>query len=81
MKLCTFFRDAAPRVGVLTDDGIVDLSESTPELPAEMTALLAAGEPALRRAAAAASAAPSTGEDAQYGGGCRTRRAIPWGRV
>jgi 2-keto-4-pentenoate hydratase/2-oxohepta-3-ene-1,7-dioic acid hydratase in catechol pathway len=57
MKLCTFFRDAAPRVGVLTDDGIVDLSESTPELPAEMTALLAAGEPALRRAAAAASAA------------------------
>lgn len=57
MKLCTFFRDDAPLVGVVTDDGIVDLSESAPELPAEMTALLAAGEPALRRAAAAASAA------------------------
>ena len=57
MKLCTFFRDAVPRVGVVTDDGIVDLSGSAPELPAEMTALLAAGEPALRRAAAAASAA------------------------
>ena len=57
MKLCTFLRDAVPLVGVVTDDGIVDLSESAPELPTEMTALLAAGEPALRRAAAAASAA------------------------
>jgi 2-keto-4-pentenoate hydratase/2-oxohepta-3-ene-1,7-dioic acid hydratase in catechol pathway len=57
MKLCTFLRDAVPLVGVVTDDGIVDLSEAAPELPAEMTALLAAGEPALRRAAAAASAA------------------------
>jgi 2-keto-4-pentenoate hydratase/2-oxohepta-3-ene-1,7-dioic acid hydratase in catechol pathway len=57
MKLCTFLRDTVPLVGVVTDDGIVDLSESAPELPAEMTALLAAGEPALRRVAAAASAA------------------------
>jgi 2-keto-4-pentenoate hydratase/2-oxohepta-3-ene-1,7-dioic acid hydratase in catechol pathway len=57
MKLCTFLRDGAPFVGVVTDDGIVDLSDSAPELPAEMTALLAAGEAALRRAAAAASAA------------------------
>jgi 2-keto-4-pentenoate hydratase/2-oxohepta-3-ene-1,7-dioic acid hydratase in catechol pathway len=56
LKLCTFLRDAVPLVGVVTDDGIVDLSESAPELPAEMTALLAAGGPALRRAAAAASA-------------------------
>ena len=57
MKLCTFLRDGVPLVGVVTDDGIVDLSESAPELPPEMAALLAAGEPALRRAAAAASAA------------------------
>ena len=57
MKLCTFLRDGVPLAGVVTNDGIVDLSESAPELPAEMTALLAAGEPALRRAAAAASAA------------------------
>jgi len=57
MKLCTFVRDGVPLVGVVTDDGIVDLSESAPELPPEMAALLAAGEPALRRAAAAASAA------------------------
>lgn len=57
MKLCTYLRDDVPRVGVVTDDGIVDLAESAPELPTEMTALLAAGEPALRRAAAAVSAA------------------------
>jgi 2-keto-4-pentenoate hydratase/2-oxohepta-3-ene-1,7-dioic acid hydratase in catechol pathway len=57
MKLCTFFPDARPLVGAVTDDGIVDLSESAPGLPDEMTALLAAGEPALRRAAAAASTA------------------------
>jgi len=57
MKLCTFLRDGVPLVGVVTDDGIVDLSESAPELPTEMTALLAGGEPALRRAAAAVSAA------------------------
>jgi 2-keto-4-pentenoate hydratase/2-oxohepta-3-ene-1,7-dioic acid hydratase in catechol pathway len=57
MRLCTFLRDAVPGVGVVTDDGIVDLSASAPELPHEMTALLAAGEPALRRAAAAARAA------------------------
>ena len=55
MKLCTFLRDGVPLVGVVTDDGIVDLSESAPELPAEMTALLAAGEPALRRAPASRS--------------------------
>jgi 2-keto-4-pentenoate hydratase/2-oxohepta-3-ene-1,7-dioic acid hydratase in catechol pathway len=57
MKLCTFLREAVPLVGVVTDDGIVDLSDAAPELPVEMTALLAAGEPALRRAGAAASAA------------------------
>jgi 2-keto-4-pentenoate hydratase/2-oxohepta-3-ene-1,7-dioic acid hydratase in catechol pathway len=59
MKLCTFLRDAVPLVGVVTDDGIVDLSASAPELPREMAALLAAGERALRRAAVAASAAPA----------------------
>jgi 2-keto-4-pentenoate hydratase/2-oxohepta-3-ene-1,7-dioic acid hydratase in catechol pathway len=57
MKLCTFLRDAAPLAGVVTDDGIVDLSVAAPELPRDLTALLAAGEPALRRAAAAASTA------------------------
>jgi 2-keto-4-pentenoate hydratase/2-oxohepta-3-ene-1,7-dioic acid hydratase in catechol pathway len=40
---------------VAGDDGVVDLAQAAPELPREMTALLAAGAPALRRAASAAS--------------------------
>jgi 2-keto-4-pentenoate hydratase/2-oxohepta-3-ene-1,7-dioic acid hydratase in catechol pathway len=36
------------------DDAVVDLAEAAPDLPRETSALLAAGEPALRRAAAAA---------------------------
>ena len=51
MKLCTFSQPDAPRVGVVTDDGIVDLASAAPELPREMTALLAAGEEALHAAA------------------------------
>jgi 2-keto-4-pentenoate hydratase/2-oxohepta-3-ene-1,7-dioic acid hydratase in catechol pathway len=56
MKLCSF-RDpsGATRIGVVTDEGVVDLAAAAPELPHEMTALLAAGSAALRRAAAAAS--------------------------
>jgi 2-keto-4-pentenoate hydratase/2-oxohepta-3-ene-1,7-dioic acid hydratase in catechol pathway len=56
MKLCSF-RDSsgATRIGVVTDEGVVDLAAAAPELPHEMTALLAAGPAALRRAAAAAS--------------------------
>ena len=55
MKLCTFRSDTGPRVGVVLDDGIVDLSVAAPELPRDTTALLAAGPDALRRAASAAS--------------------------
>jgi len=55
MKLCTFLHENGARIGVVTDDGVVDLSVAAPELPREMTALLAAGPAALRRAAAAAS--------------------------
>jgi 2-keto-4-pentenoate hydratase/2-oxohepta-3-ene-1,7-dioic acid hydratase in catechol pathway len=54
MKLCTFWHDAAARIGVVLDDGIVDLAEAAPGLPREMTALLAAGEDALHTAANAA---------------------------
>jgi len=42
MKLCTFLHENATRVGVVTEDGIVDLTTAAPELPREMTALLAA---------------------------------------
>jgi 2-keto-4-pentenoate hydratase/2-oxohepta-3-ene-1,7-dioic acid hydratase in catechol pathway len=51
MKLCTFQHEDQHRIGVVTDDGIVDLAAAAPELPREMSALLAAGEPALRVAA------------------------------
>jgi 2-keto-4-pentenoate hydratase/2-oxohepta-3-ene-1,7-dioic acid hydratase in catechol pathway len=59
MKLCTFRYADSTRIGVVGDDGVVDLSAAAPELPREMTALLAAGPEALRRAAAAASGAKS----------------------
>jgi 2-keto-4-pentenoate hydratase/2-oxohepta-3-ene-1,7-dioic acid hydratase in catechol pathway len=54
MKLCTFSHEGATRVGVVTDDGVVDLAAAAPRLPREMTALLAAGEDALHAAANAA---------------------------
>jgi 2-keto-4-pentenoate hydratase/2-oxohepta-3-ene-1,7-dioic acid hydratase in catechol pathway len=59
MKLCTFLDARGAHVGVVTDEGVVDLSQAAPELPEEMVALLAAGPDALRRAAAAASNAKS----------------------
>jgi len=59
MKLCTFRHENSARIGVVTDDGVVDLSIAAPELPREMVALLAAGPDALRRAASAASNATS----------------------
>jgi 2-keto-4-pentenoate hydratase/2-oxohepta-3-ene-1,7-dioic acid hydratase in catechol pathway len=54
MKLCTFHHGDATRVGVVTDDGVVDLAETAPALPREMTALLTAGPEALAHAATAA---------------------------
>jgi 2-keto-4-pentenoate hydratase/2-oxohepta-3-ene-1,7-dioic acid hydratase in catechol pathway len=59
MKLCTFRHENSARIGVVTDDGVVDLSIAAPELPREMVALLVAGPDALRRAASAASNAKS----------------------
>jgi 2-keto-4-pentenoate hydratase/2-oxohepta-3-ene-1,7-dioic acid hydratase in catechol pathway len=57
VKLCTFETAGALRLGVVLDDGVVDLAAAAPELPREATALLAAGDAALRRAAAAAASA------------------------
>jgi 2-keto-4-pentenoate hydratase/2-oxohepta-3-ene-1,7-dioic acid hydratase in catechol pathway len=54
LKLCTFWHDHTTRVGVVADDGIVDLAAAAPELPTELTALLAAGDGALNVAANAA---------------------------
>lgn len=59
MKLCTFVPSpgAAPRLGVVRDDAVVDLASAAPDLPGEACALLAAGDIALRRAADAAAGA------------------------
>jgi 2-keto-4-pentenoate hydratase/2-oxohepta-3-ene-1,7-dioic acid hydratase in catechol pathway len=57
MRLCSFRHEGATRVGVVSDDGIVDLTAAAPDLPREMTALLAAGEQALHAAANAATRA------------------------
>jgi len=57
MKLCTFSRAGTTRVGVVIDDAVVDLAGAAPELPREMTALLAAGDSALHAAANAATRA------------------------
>ncbi len=47
MRLATFTHDGATRIGVVTDDGIVDLAAAAPALPRDMVALLAAGGDAL----------------------------------
>jgi 2-keto-4-pentenoate hydratase/2-oxohepta-3-ene-1,7-dioic acid hydratase in catechol pathway len=57
MKLCTFLHAGAPRVGVVMDDGVVDLSSAAPALPRELVALLAAGPNALSHARSAAASA------------------------
>jgi len=59
MKLCTFEQAGATRVGIVVNDEIVDLSLAAPELPREMTALLAAGPAAREAATSAASRAKS----------------------
>jgi len=59
MRLCSFERAGAARLGVVVDAGVVDLAEAAPELPREMTALLGAGEAALRAAERAAARARS----------------------
>jgi 2-keto-4-pentenoate hydratase/2-oxohepta-3-ene-1,7-dioic acid hydratase in catechol pathway len=51
MKLCTFEQAGATRVGVVVGEEVVDLAAAVPELPREATALLAAGDAALRAAA------------------------------
>jgi len=57
MKLCTFELACAARIGIVLDEEIVDLAAAAPELPREMSALLDAGEPALRAARGAAASA------------------------
>ena len=53
MKLATFTAGNSTRIGVVRDDGIVDLAAAAPELPREMVALISS-EAAMARARAAA---------------------------
>ncbi len=54
MKLCTFLRDGAHRVGAVDGESVVDLSLAAPTLPRELVALLAAGPRAIAEAKNAA---------------------------
>ena len=64
MKLTTFTHPNDPtraketRVGVVENDGVVDLSQAAPDLPREMLALLEVGPPALDAAQRAVEGAP-----------------------
>ena len=57
MRLATFTQGGFTRIGVAVGDDLVDLAAEAPELPREMVAFLAAGAPALRRAADLSSSA------------------------
>jgi acylpyruvate hydrolase len=64
MKLVTFTHDGATRIGALVngsgDDYVLDLHKAEPKLPADMIALLAAGQPALALARRTVKALPPT---------------------
>ncbi len=55
MKLATFTHRKRRRIGVVTDAGIIDLSEAAPALPTEMVAFLESGESAMQQARRAGS--------------------------
>ncbi len=55
MKLATFTHRERRRIGVVTDAGIIDLSEAAPALPTEMVAFLESGESAMQQARRAGS--------------------------
>ncbi len=57
MRLCTFEHRGELRIGAVVDEEVIDLAAAAPELPREMSALLAAGDAALRAAANAATRA------------------------
>jgi 2-keto-4-pentenoate hydratase/2-oxohepta-3-ene-1,7-dioic acid hydratase in catechol pathway len=54
MKLVTFTTGRATRIGVVVDDGVLDLSLAAPELPRDMIGFLQAGEEAMGRASGVA---------------------------
>ena len=59
MRLLSFQRDGAARVGVRHGDGVVDLSVAAPDLPGSLLGLLQGGDAAMERALRAAKGAGS----------------------
>ena len=64
MKLVTFSHEGRCRIGVADGGDVVDLSAAAPDLPTEMVAFLAAGDPALHAAHAAVGSGPRIPLDA-----------------
>lgn len=58
MKLISFKESHRTRIGLLFDDGIIDLSVANPDLPQEMLSFLEAGEEALNLAGEASRLKP-----------------------
>lgn len=54
MKLTTFTHQGFTRIGVITNDSVVDLSRIAPDLPTDMVAFLQAGDEAMTTARSAA---------------------------
>ncbi|MFZ2467232.1 MAG: fumarylacetoacetate hydrolase family protein [Parvibaculum sedimenti] len=59
MKLATFTHQGRTRIGLVRDQGIVDLSVTAPALPQEMTAFLEAGDAAMKAARDVTVSAPA----------------------
>jgi len=59
MRLVTFDRNGAARLGVCVGDSVVDLSKAAPDLPRDLVALIRAGKNAFSAAERAAKAAPA----------------------
>ena len=57
MKLATFTHQGETRIGVVREDGMVDLAAAAPDLPRDMIGLLKAGDAAMARAREAAKGA------------------------
>lgn len=62
MKLATFTHQGRTRIGVVENQGIIDLSAAAPGLPVDMRAFLEAGAPAMAAARAARASSIPLGE-------------------
>ncbi len=54
MKLVTFIENSISRIGILKDDGVIDLSRAAPDLTTDMLTFLEEGDAAMEKAAGVA---------------------------